>query len=866
VKTPYKLLVLLNKIQEIGCGPISRSGGELRCRCPAHDDNGPSLYIRTTEDRVLVRCSAGCATEEVCDRIDHDVADLFLDADDLWVDPDGDVVTGQDAEDGAHGSDQDAADGGQDDAGGVGGGTPPGPSSSTAPVSVAADEGLRYAVYDKLLGQLEMSTAHFDNLRARGLTADEISKRGYRTADTARSRKAVDELLKEHGADRLLTVPGFTAKDGRVFFGTSTGLLIPVRDLAGRVVALKVRHDGVAQGAKYTWASSRSASCGNVVHVPLGVEPPCATVRLTEGELKADAAFALSGVPTISAPGVTNWALAVPVLKALGAQKVLLAFDQDGKAGTFAAMEKALYGLTREGFEVALEWWDKAIGKGIDDLLATGGQPEVVTGLAAAVRVRDAATPPEVPQEEDDDPEPPPLPLDVFPPALAAYLTEVGESTGTPPDFAALTLLATAGAAVGNSRALCLKPSVWYEAPRFYGANVGDPASGKTPAMDAVVKPYQALQLKLLKEHRDARAAFEEARGAREQALKENRALPEDQRQPLPDVPPEPPSPERFIAMDATVESLAPLLEKSPRGLLMPQDEIVGWTRSMGQYKGGRGSDRQFWLSSWSGKAHLVDRKSQGQVPTSIPRPFINVVGGLPPDMLNELADLKGRNDGFLHRILFVFPRTSAGGDWSEVTVGEGSRAAWEKALTGLRQLAMVELDDGFLGYKVVHLSPAAKAAWVGWYNAHAAETRGPDLPAQLIGPWGKLKSYAARLALLLHCLWFVQGDGDEGEVQPASVERAARLITYFKGHLRLVYGRLRQTPEDSHLLEVLDWVRQQKGGQCTARALVKAKKVTPTAKAKKMMSELQERGYGRLEWRDGGNRRKVLWFVFDPG
>src|SRR5262249_31406969 len=147
--------------------------------------------------------------------------------------------------------------------------------------------------------------------------------------------------------------------------------------------------------------------------------------------------------------------------------------------------------------------------------------------------------------------------------------------------------------------------------------------------------------------------------------------------------------------------------------------------------------------------------------------------------------------------------------------------------------------------------------AWVAWWNAHAAEMRGPDLPAQLIGPWGKLRSYAARIALVLHYLWLVQSEDDEGDLEPPCVERAVRLINYYKSHLRRVYGRLRQTPEDNQLLEVLDWIRRQ-GGRCTARDLVRNKKVTPTAKAKKMLTELQDRGYGRLESVEAKNNKKV--------
>jgi hypothetical protein len=232
--------------------------------------------------------------------------------------------------------------------------------------------------------------------------------------------------------------------------------------------------------------------------------------------------------------------------------------------------------------------------------------------------------------------------------------------------------------------------------------------------------------------------------------------------------------------------------------------------------------------------------------------------------MLNELADQHGRNDGFLHRLLFSMARTTGGADWTEATIAQESQQAWSAVLARLRALDMQELDDDFPGYRVVHFTPEARERWVTWWNGHAAEIRGPDLPAPLIGPWGKLKGYCARLALVLHYLWLAQAEQEEGPVDAASVERAVRLIDYFKDHLRLVHGRLRQTPEDNQVFEVLDWVRHQ-GGRCTARELVRAKQITPTLKAKKVLAELAERGYGRLEYDEAANGRKVQWFVFDP-
>ena len=133
-----------------------------------------------------------------------------------------------------------------------------------------------------------------------------------------------------------------------------------------------------------------------------------------------------------------------------------------------------------------------------------------------------------------------------------------------------------------------------------------------------------------------------------------------------------------------------------------------------------------------------------------------------------------------------------------------------------------------------------------------------------LIGPWAKLRSYAARTALVLHFVWLLQTDGAEGDLEAATVKRAVKLINYFKSHLRLVYARLRQTPEDHELLEALDWVRQH-GGRCTARQLVRARKAGNTEKAKRLMKEMAERGYGRLDWLDGKNLRKMQGFLFDP-
>src|SRR3712207_2022060 len=58
-------------------GVRQRNGGFMAL-CPAHDDQRPSLSVSEGDDgKVLVRCFAGCETEEVLDALGLSIHDLF---------------------------------------------------------------------------------------------------------------------------------------------------------------------------------------------------------------------------------------------------------------------------------------------------------------------------------------------------------------------------------------------------------------------------------------------------------------------------------------------------------------------------------------------------------------------------------------------------------------------------------------------------------------------------------------------------------------------------------------------------------------------------------------------------------------------
>jgi hypothetical protein len=284
----------------------------------------------------------------------------------------------------------------------------PKPSSQRQVEAVeAADLDTLDKAYRFILDNLALSAEHRDALHKRGFSDEEIDRRGYRSFPFERRREIASRLVELVGQQTCRRVPGFLAADEKhgARLAGPEGLLVPCRDVAGRIVALKVRRDSTPNGeGKYAYLSSAKhggAGPGAPVHVPLSIVGPVELVRLTEGEVKSDLATVLSGVPTISVPGVAAWQKCLPVLRSLGAKTVRVAFDADArhKQAVARALLDCIKALPRQGFAVELECWPESAGKGIDEVLAAGAATEVLAGNAALAAAREIAAAAGVPIE-----------------------------------------------------------------------------------------------------------------------------------------------------------------------------------------------------------------------------------------------------------------------------------------------------------------------------------------------------------------------------------------------------------------------------------------------------------------------------------
>ncbi len=269
-----------------------------------------------------------------------------------------------------------------------------GPTTSSPPPLQPTSEPQRAGpgeldtVYTKLLDRLSLKDQHRQQLVDRGLTDEAIERGSYRSLPVGSRNKLADELVKDFGQAICLRVPGLYVKrqEGRDRWSLAgdVGLVIPVRDVEGRTVALKVR---LEEGSpKYRYISSKGhggPGPGAPCHVPQSALSST-RVRLTEGELKAEVATLRSDLLTISVAGVSAWRSVLDVLGTLKTETVVLSFDADAVANRHVAqaVEMAADGIRRSVHVVELETWDAADGKGIDDLLNAGKTPEVHVGDA----------------------------------------------------------------------------------------------------------------------------------------------------------------------------------------------------------------------------------------------------------------------------------------------------------------------------------------------------------------------------------------------------------------------------------------------------------------------------------------------------
>jgi len=415
---------------------------------------------------------------------------------------------------------------------------------------------------------------------------------------------------------------------------------------------------------------------------------------------------------------------------------------------------------------------------------------------------------------------PPVMPSDMFGPVWP-LICDLAEGAGSPVDYTALGFIAVAASLIGGKRRV--KPfatSNWQEPCIIWAANVGDPSSNKSPAIDATTDPLRPMEKDhaiahgsdLLRwETESERAKVEKAAWQEnvKTAVKDNLGVPS---MPETAVAPDEPQRRRLMVQDATPEAVGTILSGNPSGTLHLRDELAGWLMSFDRYSPG---GREFWLEAYGGRHHVIDRKGN-KGPISIPFNGVSVVGGIQPEKLAACL-LGTADDGLVARFLWAWPEP--------ISYRRPRQVADIDALERLyRRLDALEWGIDGEG-RAVHITLPLDASAADIFEKWMAENQQglEDSGALFKGFCGKLRGTVLRLSLIAELVtWAANADVPEPRsISPRIVAAAIEFVEeYAKPSALKVFGDAALPPVERNAATLARYLLKHKVSRFNARDL----------------------------------------------
>jgi Protein of unknown function (DUF3987) len=355
-------------------------------------------------------------------------------------------------------------------------------------------------------------------------------------------------------------------------------------------------------------------------------------------------------------------------------------------------------------------------------------------------------------------------------PSLAEPIKKVSAWMGVDPEAVLTHLLPIAAGLINpNSRVVAKRCINFVEPLLIYSGVVALTGSRKTPLLDIVKSPLVKLQTE--EDERDSRAW--EAYQA--ELIRFNESKDKDKGDP----PKEPRPPREFYVDNITVESLDKIKGQQPNhGLTLIKDELSGLFASHGQYKGGKGSDKESFLSGWNGKGIKKNRCSKDSR-ASLARDSLSVTGGIQPDklraLLGDFTDTQGEWARFLWYHMPMRPYKIPRDDTS-YSLGDLLEATYRK-LDSLPALEFSFDKDG-------------QNFFDDWHDRKDEQKR-KETRLGLQAAIAKMPGQAVRIIGLLHILNGVssQSASVQTKIPLATVRAGCHLAEFYLGQVTLLQG-----------------------------------------------------------------------------
>jgi hypothetical protein len=399
----------------------------------------------------------------------------------------------------------------------------------------------------------------------------------------------------------------------------------------------------------------------------------------------------------------------------------------------------------------------------------------------------------------------PELPIEAFPQAIHRWMRDAASGAGVTIDHIATPLIGIASSQIGIARRVQATKS-WLTPMTCWACLVGLSGSGKTPALDTVKRVLSLIERNRRGEISSLQLAHEtrvEAARAALKKWKDEVTAAIENGQPPPPKPAEALDVGAFVAPrlyvnDATIERLAPLLEARPHGMVFIADELARLFLNMQRYS--NGSDREFWLEAWDGKAFTVER--QGRPPIVLPYLLVGVIGGFQPDKLSR--SFEGDADGIYARFLYSWPCEPA----FELPTDDVDEIDPEIINAFGRILRLPVIEDGVFVPRNMPLSRDASATFRQFL--HFLHRSKAELDGREREYWCKGSAHVLRIAGTLCLLeWAWSGGAEPQAIDARHVESAVMLWRdYYWLHGCAALRQMGLSDKHAEARTILRWIR----------------------------------------------------------
>ena len=561
------------------------------------------------------------------------------------------------------------------------------------------------------------------------------------------------------------------------------------------------------------------------------------TVRIfiTEGEKAADCATSLGLLATTSAFGSNSadkadWAVLDRLaLKHNKKPEIVILPDNDSPGEKYAeTLVGTLMQFKSQPVVKVVSLADYAAITGLDsfpkggdivdlcELLDSKTDTEIVQMIEAMIRRTPAET--EVVEENAVYPWRP-FPVELLPETVSRFIFEVAAANGCDPAGAAIATLVVLATAIGNSRRLRLKRG-WVFPAILWGMLIARKGAIKSWAMSPAVKPLNARQEEYQARYKTERDEYDRRKAEYARlSPKQRRETTFDLKEPIL---------RRIISNDSTDQKMVKNCAENQRGFCIFCDELTTLLKGIGQYcKDGKGGNGQSIFNSlFNGEGIESERIGESRY---APHAFVGILGGIQPGMARKCFDQEAFESGFASRFIPVAPPLRVA-TWSDAVIGEETEEAYCRLVFAILKLEMEAVfgpaevsewnaDDGNAisatsGPPVscrpvlIETAPEALAVYKDFYNRTADEMLALE-DDNIRGSYEKLRTYAARFALVIHVTraieqyLFLKRNVDpsvapwnhseprinELECDVESMQIAVALADWFKYEVRRVYS-----------------------------------------------------------------------------